>query len=93
MPRADFSYTQTVIGDCGHQCTGWPVISGIGGTNPTVVCDVCTAEKYGLGQAEITGIAVWVRIKPEKKETVTKTPKKKKAPKPNMWDQFLPGTS
>jgi hypothetical protein len=53
--------------------------------------------EYGLTDPEVTGLFVWVRVK-EKVEEHTgkpkkKAPKKPKAPKPNIWDQFLPGPS
>lgn len=93
MPRANYSYTQLVIGDCGHLCQAWPIIADLGGANPKVVCEDCTAELYGLEEHAATGIAVWVRVKEKPESTKKKSkPRAKKAPKPNMWDQFLPGT-
>lgn len=53
---ASHNYAQSVIGDCGHVCAAWPQV----GSNK-IICDICTAEKYGIDNTE--GLSVWVRTK------------------------------
>lgn len=84
---SEFYYTQTVIGDCGHPCDGWPLVSGIGGSLPhSVICDVCTRERYGIEGGEPIG--VWVRVVPEPKKRAAK-PKPKKNKETAFWEQFM----
>lgn len=91
MPRSEFRYNQTVIGDCGHPCDGWPQLSGIGGTDPHVICDVCTRDHYGI--PDCYNFAVWVRV--SKERPADKKPPVKRKPKPKVnkaaafWEQFL----
>jgi hypothetical protein len=88
----NYLYTQTVIGDCGHLCDAWPTVAELGGRNPTVICDICTREKYKIPEAD--GIAVWVRINkderppdaPPKRE---RKPVAKKVKPPQPWEVFL----
>ncbi len=93
MPRrTEYSYTQICLGVCGHLCEEWPLVSGIGGTDPQVVCGTCTQEEYGLEDWEASGLYVWVRIRersPDKPKPAKKA-RKPKPKKPNIWDQFLP---
>lgn len=93
MTRAEFSYTQLCIGDCGHICDAWPLVSRLGESGQ-VVCRECTAKEYGLDHDEASGLAVWVRVKEKNTAPKTNTPKprKRKEPKPNVWDQFMPGS-
>ena len=90
MPRqTDYRYNQTVIGDCGHLCNGWPLVSGIGGSDQRVICEECTRTQYGIEDGETIG--VWVRVKERPEKTSSPKPvKKEKAKKPAQpWDVFL----
>ena len=90
-----YRYTQTVIGTCGHVCDEWPQVTGIGGSNPQVICDECTRKEYGIDPRE--QVAVWVRVEEVEKKPA-KPPAKKRAPKKpaalkqaDFWGSFLDG--
>lgn len=78
MPRNAFNYTQTLIGECGHDCQSWPQIRRLGESGVEVICDTCTLERYQLTGVDVT---VYVRaIEPD--EEKEEKPKPKPAPKP-----------
>lgn len=82
--RRSHNYRQTVIGDCGHVCTEWPLVRRLSGgkIQYTVICDTCTAEEYRLNPDERVGI--WVRVEnPHDKDQLESAPapRKKTAPK------------
>lgn len=90
-----YHYNQTVIGDCGHPCDGWPQLSKLGSSDIRVICKECTIAEYGLDPDIHDVLAVWVRVAEDKpkEETVKKrTPKPKKnnaIPQHDLWGQFL----
>ncbi len=101
MPRRGHSYTQTVIGDCGHVCEAWPQIGNTlnrakKGT-VEVICDICTREKYGIPDEE--RITVWVKVKdtdpdPWSMKDAPKPPPRKRATKtapkkPSIWKELM----
>lgn len=61
--RARVSYTDSVMGICGHVCGTWPQILKNGRT--WVICDYCTRDAEGRGE-ELPDGAIWIMIpKPE----------------------------
>lgn len=90
MPRR-YSYTQTLILDCGHLGTESLCVAELGGMNPRYVCDDCTEERYGV-RFPADGLCVWRRAKPEPKAVKPKAPAKSKSKRaPQPWDVFLTG--
>jgi hypothetical protein len=67
-----YDYAQTCIGDCGHQCNYWPLVTSIGGGNPKVICDDCTRAAYDIGQQE----TIWVAVAETKKKSAPRAPRK-----------------
>jgi hypothetical protein len=56
--RRSSPYNQLGIGDCGHVVHTWPQVHTRKGT--IVICDECTAEKYGL-PPNVQGLWVYLR--------------------------------
>jgi hypothetical protein len=88
-----YDYAQSVIGDCGHLCHGWPQLSKLGSSDVRVICTACTIAEYGLDPDVDDSLAVWVRVAPDKDTTVKKPKKSSKKtthiPQHDLWGQFL----
>jgi hypothetical protein len=83
--RAQHSYIQLGIGDCGHVVETWPLLTSLANTNPRVFCDDCTRLKYGIDNGE-QFVTVGLKSKPKPKYDETDpdmpTPPAKRVAKP-----------